>query len=176
MASFTLHYADERDKAGGIAGMAVTLVACDGEHLLAEINLDAPAGSNMVMTHDFGLPGNPRMSAKQLWTQAVKDLRAMTSMALGNIACRRSLRSESIFETDILDTLRALVRDEGADHCSLDADEADELFDSCKSYVQRLFAHPGICELAGRFRDRIMDCRVMSATETVEYLASLGLR
>ncbi len=85
----SLRYTDERDKSYGIAGMAITLVACDGEHLLAEIHLDAEPGECMVMTHDFGFKGNPRMSAKIVWEQTLKDLRITTSMALGNLACRR---------------------------------------------------------------------------------------
>lgn len=36
----SLRYADERDKSYGIAGMTITLVACDGEESLAEIHLD----------------------------------------------------------------------------------------------------------------------------------------
>ena len=85
----SLRYTDERDKTYGLAGMAITLVAIDGEKYLCEINLDADAGEGIVMTHDYGFKGNPRMSARIIWEQTLAELRMTTSMTLGNIACRR---------------------------------------------------------------------------------------
>lgn len=176
MNSISLKYTDKRDKAYGIAGMAITLVACDGEHLLAEIDFDDADGSNMHMSNLFNGASNPRMSAKVLWTQTVKDLRAMTSMALGNVACRRRMLSSGPIEPEALDILRELVREQAESYCSLDADEADTLFDNCHSYVRRLFDHSGVQGIASRFSDRILERRNMSANEVVEYLASLGMR
>ena len=63
----SLHYTDDRDMAYGVAGMTITLVALDGEEYFAGIDLDAPAGEQMLMSHDFGFKGNPRMSAKIVW-------------------------------------------------------------------------------------------------------------
>ena len=120
MDSISLKYTDTTDKANGIAGMAIKLIACQGEHLLAEKRFDEPDGHNMHMAHDFGLPGNPRMSAKSLWSQSVKDLRAMASMVLGNIECRKAITAgfEPGFNAERI--VRDLVRSEGQKMCSLD--------------------------------------------------------
>ncbi len=176
MDSISLKYTDTTDKANGIAGMAITLIACQGEHLLAEIRFDEPDGHNMHMAHDFGLPGNPRMSAKSLWSQSVKDLRAMASMVLGNIECRKAITAgfEPGFNAERI--VRDLVRSEGQKMCSLDKDEADTLFDSCQHYVRRLFAHPDLLDVARRFSAHISDRRILTKNETVEFLAALGLR
>ena len=49
-----LRYKDDTDRSYGAAGMAIGLVIYDGDDLLAEINLDAPAGREMMtMTPDF---------------------------------------------------------------------------------------------------------------------------
>ncbi len=176
MEPLTLKYSDERDKAYGIAGMAITLTACDGAHLLAEIDLDDDAGSNMHMSNIFAVDGNPRMSAKAVWAQSVKDLRAVTSMALGNIACRRRMLGSAAVGAAADSGLRRLVRELGKDQCGLEADEADALFDSCSGYVRRIFAHSAITGVADGFCKHIIECRRMTATDMVEYLASLGIR
>lgn len=170
-----LAYSDENDKIYGISGMALTLVACNGEDLLAEVRVDAPAGANMVMSHDFAFNGNPRMSAKIVWAQTMKDLRAVTSMTLGNIICRRRLLHGSSVEDSLIADLRGLVRTEGAEQCGLDSDEADALFGACLSYVERLFAHAAVCAVARRLADRLAERRILSSAEIVEYLDSQGL-
>ncbi len=172
----SLRYTDERDKSYGIAGMAITLVACDGEHLLAEIHLDAEPGECMVMTHDFGFKGNPRMSAKIVWEQTLKDLRITTSMALGNLACRRYILAGKGLSQEETDGLRDAVRTEAHEHCSLEDDEADRLFDSCYRYVDRIFRHSGIRSVADGFADHLTRRRTLSAVEAIELLAQLGLR
>lgn len=176
MAALTLKYNDIRDKAYGIAGMAITLVVCEGSHLLADIDFDDRDGHNMHMATVFAAGGNPRMSAKSVWAQSIKDLRAVTSMALGNIACRRRMLTTSVALPDAEDALKDIVREQGAAYCALEADEADALFDSCNSYVRRIFSHAGIPAVAEQFSQRITDRRKMTAAEVVEYLASLGVR
>lgn len=172
----SLSYSDENDKAYGIAGMTVTLVALDGEEYLAEISLDAPAGETMRMSTAYGLKGNPRMSAKILWEQAVRELRLTTSMALGNLVCRRYLVDRTGVSRSETDALRKAVRTEAQDHCELDSDEADNLFDNCLSYVDRLFRHSGVQQVTHSFADNVMRRRTMSAAEAFELLSQLGMR
>ena len=119
-----LAYADEKDKTYGITGMAITLVALDGEEYLAAIDLDAEAGEHLRMSHDFGFKGNPRMSAKIVWEQTLRD----------------------------------------------------RLFESCMSYVDRIFRHAGIAGVADGFAERLARQRALSGSEAIEILASLGLR
>lgn len=172
----TLGYSNENDKAYGIAGMTVTLVALDGEEYLAGISLDAPAGETMLMSTAYGLKGNPRMSAKILWDQAVRELRLTTSMALGNLVCRRYLVDGTRVKRAETDVLRSAVRTEALDHCELDSDEADNLFDNCLSYVDRLFRHAGVQQVTHSFADHVLERRTMTASEAFELLAQLGMR
>ncbi len=176
MGKESLKYTDERDKAYGIAGMAIALVACDGEHLLSEISLDDSDGSNMHISSAVTAESNPNISAKVLWSQSVKDLRAVTSMALGNIACRRRMITPSTISANAVKILHDVVREQASVQCSLDTDEADALFENCRSYVKRLFDHNAVQEIARRFSERIIERRTMSSAEVIEFLASMGLR
>lgn len=150
----SLRYSDERDKTYGIAGMAITIVALDGEKYLSGISLDAEPGEHIAMSYDYGMRGNPRISAKIIWEQAVNDLRLSTSMVLGNIACRRYVLGHRPLGSADTEAIRLAVRSEAGTHCELDNDEADRLFDGCLSYVLRIFRHPGIQEVAHSFCGR----------------------
>ncbi len=172
----SLRYADERDKSYGIAGMAITIVALDAQDLLDGIDLDAEPGHTMRMASHFGMRGNPRMSAKILWEESVRDLRVTTSMALGNLTSRRWVaRNEPLSSGDV-DTLRLAVRSEGARHCDLEQDEADALFDHCNEYVSRIFRHSGLPPVVHAFVDRLLQQRSMTTAELIDTLAQLGLR
>lgn len=176
MNEFSLAYADDRDKSFGVAGMAIALVACDCQDYIREINLDAPAGHNIVMSHDYGFRGNPRMSAKIVWEQSVKELRVTTTMALGNIACRsRMLRNRSLDKKET-QSVRDAVRTDAAECCALDTDEADALFDHCLGYVDGIFSHHAIPPVVNGFVARINEQRSMTIAEIVETLARFGLR
>lgn len=176
MEKFSLRYIDERDKSYGIAGMTITLVACDAANLLSEIHLDAEPGECMVMTHDFGLKGNPRMSAKLLWEQTVSDLRTTTSMALGNIACRRYVKEQRRLSDRDTEPIREAVRGEALEHCELDRDEADSLFSHCLTFVDRVFRHATVQDAAHSFAAELAQRRSMSVNEAIELLARMGLR
>lgn len=171
-----LRYADERDKTYGLGGMAITLVALDGEEYMGGIALDAEPADSFVLSNVFGMRGNPRMSAKVLWSESVKELRMLASVALGNVVCRRYVLQHRGVDSADLEELRQAIRFDGNEHCALEKDEADRLFDSCLSYVDRLFRHPQMSSIADRFASHIADRRSLSAMETIEYLAQLGLR
>ena len=114
----SLRYSDERDKTYGIAGMAITIVALDGEKYLSGISLDAEPGEHIAMSYDYGMRGNPRISAKIIWEQAVNDLRLSTSMVLGNIACRRYVLGHRPLGSADTEAIRLAVRSEAGTHCA----------------------------------------------------------
>lgn len=171
-----LRYSDSRDNAYGLAGMTITLVALDGESYFDAIDLDAAVGDQMAMSHDFGLRGNPRMSAKIIWEQTMRELRLSAMLALGNVTCRRYLLDHRTLNADELHAVRYALRHDAGEHLELDNDEADNLFDSCRQYTDRLFRHPGVVEISHNFAGRIAKQRRMSAAEAIEILASLGLK
>ncbi len=176
MKEFSLKYTDERDKTYGIAGMAITLAVCDGLHMLREVDCDDEPGNNMHMVSAIELCGNPRMSAKSVWSQTIKDLRAITSMVLGNIACRRRMLSNRGYEDFEEPAIKELVREQAMQYCSLDSDESDVLYENCHSYVRRIFSHGGMVPVIEQFSQRLNDRRRMSAAEVLECLTALGVR
>lgn len=176
MTDSRLRYADEREKTYGLTGMAITLVALDGEHYLGGIDVDAEPAEAFMMSTDFNLRGNPRMSAKILWSETLKELRLVASIALGNIVCRRYVLQHRGLDSADLKEMRSALRFDGEEHCALESDEADRLFDSCYSYVDRLFRHPQLAGIADNFAGHLADRRRLSASEAIDYLASLGIR
>ncbi len=176
MTPSTLHYTDSRDKAYGVAGMAITHVALDGEDFFAGIDLDAPAGEHLIMSHDYGVRCNPRMSAKVVWEQTLRELRLTASLALANITCRRYLLAHMSVRPAELDALRDALRHDASVHLDMDGDEADSIFEECRSYADRLFRHHGVADIAHNFAGRLADRHQMSGREALEILASLGLQ
>lgn len=171
-----LSYNDETDKAYGLAGSTITLVAADGEHYLAALNLDADPAEAITLVSGFGIKTNPRMSAKEIWTQAVKELRVFALMAIGNVVCRTSQRAHRFLNAEEEALLRSVITEEAATHCELDSDEAAELFDTNLMFVERLFNHASISPVVNSFASTLTSRRRLSGAEAVEILASLGLR
>lgn len=173
----TISYTSERDRAYGITGMAVTVVALENGAILDSIDLDAAEASECLrLAPHFEMRINPRMSAKVLWEQTLSDLSLSVSMALGNLYCRRYVldrRAPSATETE---TIRQALGLDAGSHLELDADEIDALFAKCSAYAQRLFRHSGVVELSHSFASRLLDRRRFTGTEAVELLAQLGLR
>lgn len=176
MTNNPLRYADDRDKVYGLAGMTITLVALDGEHYLSSIDIDARPGEELGMSRDFSFKGNPRMSAKIVWEQTLRDLRLAASMTLGNIVCRRCVLAHSRLTPADTDGVRMALRYDADEHCGLDADEADRLFDSCRRYVERVFSHPGLSDVAHNFAGHLARRRNLSGAEALEILSALGLK
>lgn len=176
MTDYSLRYADERDKVYGLAGMAITLVVLDGDDYLRAIDLDAAPGEELAMSADFSFKGNPRMSAKIVWEQTLRDLRLIVSMTLGNIMCRRYILAHSRLRPGDTDSIRAALRYDAGEHCGLDTDEADRLFESCSQYVDRIFRHAEVVDVAHNFAGHLARRRSLSGYEAVEILASLGLK
>lgn len=172
----SLSYSDERDKSYGIAGMAITLVVLDGENYLSRVDLDADAGSCIEMSHEFGFKGNPRMSAKIIWEQTLRDLRLTASMALGNVACRRYVLGHRALSAADTRSLRDALCQDASEHCGLENDETERLFDSCLAYVDRIFRTRGVSEIADAFAKELSSRRNMSGSEVSEILSQLGLQ
>ena len=172
----SLRYSDERDKTYGIAGMAITIVALDGEKYLSGISLDAEPGEHIAMSYDYGMRGNPRISAKNnmgtgCQRPATVHINGTRQHCLPPVRSRhRPLGSADT------EAIRLAVRSEAGTHCELDNDEADRLFDGCLSYVLRIFRHPGIQEVAHSFCGRSHSDVRCRAAEVTELLSSLGLR
>lgn len=173
----SLKYSDERDKAYGLVGMAITLVACDGQELLAHISLDGDADNDFEMSHEFFYRGNPRMAAKYMWDSDVRHLNIAARMILGNAVCRAYvLRGRRELSGDQRRAIRDVLREVAAENCALVKEEADSVFDDSFSFVHRLFSHVGVHSIADSFSEELRRRRTMSAAEVVELLGQLGVR
>lgn len=160
----------------GVAGMTITLVALDGEEYFSGIDLDAPSGEHLIMSHDYGIKGNPRMSAKIVWEQTLSELRLAASLALGNLTCRRYLLAHMAVRPAELDAIRDALRHDASQHLDMEKDEADHIFDNSRQYADRLFRHQGVADIAHSFAGKLIDKHQMSASEALEILSSLGLQ
>lgn len=168
----SLKYTDEADKSLGIAGMAITLVACDGEEYLAAVSLEAEE-EPLSMAEEFFFSGNPRFSAKIAWKELLKQYQVTTGLLLGNVLCRAFAAGHSPASAAI-DAVREIVREEGISHCSLDKDEADSIFNKSYTYYNRLFMHPSVLVIARDFASALQERRRMTAGDVLESLRRLN--
>ncbi len=170
-----IKYADETDKAYGLAGMAISLVAWDAEEWLNAINIDAPADSALEMTSEFYLTLAPRVGAKAVWEQASKRFQLTAAMTVANVSCREmALRKHGTLPDDADSELRALLADEGADLCGFEPDEVSRLYGQALTYCSRLFGDPGVPTLADKVGARLSEVRRLDSPEVFALLAPLN--
>lgn len=171
----SLKYADEIDKAYGLAGMAISLVAWDAEEWLDTINIDAQADEAMQMSAEFYLNIAPRIGAKALWEQAFKRFQLTAAMTVANVTCRELVRKHHGSISGAADSaLRSALADEGADLCALEQDEVSQIYGKALNYCNRLFMHPGVRQVAKSLSDALVDQRRLSAPEIFSILAPLN--
>ena len=168
--STSIKYTSEDDKSLGLTGMALTIVALDGENYFSEVSLEREPGNGFGFSHDFYFRPNPRLSAKINWTELLRQLRLSSSLALGNVMCRSYVGHRRRLDNDTTEQLRRMIRDLACEECQLEADEADSLFDSSYSYLDRLFSSPRVHEVANAFSAELVRRRTMSAPDALDLL------
>lgn len=174
-APFTLAYSGATDQAYGVAGMALALVAGDAIHLFGGVDLDAPAGANLIPGGWETVTANPHMAAKAVWNRQLRDFRAICTMLLGNVACRRRLSGMQWPDATLSRGISEVIRPLGAEMCALEDDECDAVFESAHAMVSRMFAHPQVCRAMRALSETMERRRRMSTDEIVEYLTAQGL-
>lgn len=167
-----LKYTDETDKSLGIAGMAISLIACDSEDYLASVSLEEGEEA-IAMASEFFFNGNPSVSAKIAWNEMLKQYQITTAMLIGNIMCRALVAGHSP-KNKILDLVHDIVKREGAAQCSLEDDEIENVYRKNFSYYNRLFKHPAVQDIARDFATTLRMARRMTAGEVVENLHRLN--
>lgn len=167
-----LKYTDETDKSLGIAGMAITLVACDCEDMLACVSLEEGEES-ISMAEEFFFNGNPRLSAKIAWNEILKQFQVTAGMLIGNVLCRKFCKGTSP-DADLLKLVHDIIVEEGARNCSLDEDESDAVYNKNYRYYNRLFMHPTVAGVARDFATALRMQRRMTSGEVIENLRRLG--
>ena len=172
-----LRYTDEADRAYGATGMAIGLMIYDGDDLLYSIDLDAADTETgmMELSPDFYFAGNPGVSAKTAWSQMLKNFNIGVSMLLANVLCRHLVHQREALPGELADRLRELAREEGQGSCSLEADEADRLFDKSYNYLTRVFSHRGVQAVAHDFAAALTTRRRLSRLDALELLEALRM-
>lgn len=170
-----LGYKDEKDKLYGATGMAVCLVVMDGDEYLDSVNLDADPCDMISLTHDYYYPGNPDVSARAVWNTILKHFNLAASMAIANVVCRSFMRARTEPTAEQCRCLREMVVADGEESCSLERDEAENLFAKRYGYFTRVFAHPGVRQVTDEFARSLEQHRRMSRLEVLEALRALSM-
>ena len=174
MSKSSLRYSDETDRAYGLTGMAISLVLWDGEPMLSALSLDNDPGSGVEFTPVFGFSGNPRMTASLAWREMLKQYELSAAMIMGNAICRSYIGSARPLSSASTAALKALLRDEGREICQLEDDEIDLVYNKTYRYLDRVFTHSGVTQIARTFADELRNRRRMTAAEVFEGLAALS--
>lgn len=170
-----LRYTDEKDKSYGLTGMAISMVVLDGEEYLNGLSIDAPTGEGIDLSQEFYFVGNPRLSAKIAWNEMLKHFQLSSGMVISNVMCRNYVQHRRKLNNEVIEKLKAFMRDEAKENCSLEDDESDMIFDKTLRYFDRLFSYSHVHEIANEFADTIVRQRHLSAQEIVEQLRRLSM-
>lgn len=170
-----LKYIDEKDKSYGLAGMAISIVALDGEDYFEAISIDAPAEESIEFSHEFYFVGNPRLSAKIAWNEMLKHFQLSSGMVISNLICRNYVQHRHKLSPEVVEALKSVVREEARENCSLDEDESDALFEKSLNYFDRLFSYARVHEIANDFASAIVRQRRMTSHEVFEQLRQLSM-
>ena len=167
-----LRYIDEKDKSFGIAGMAISLVACDCEEYISLVSLE-DGEDPITMTLDFYFNGNPNMSAKIAWKELLKQFQVTSGMLLANVMCRSIAAGKKIDKTAI-NAVHDIIKTLGVDTCSLDDDEIDSIYTKSYNYYKDIFSHPSVAVIARDFATTLRMQRRLSSAEALEELQRLN--
>lgn len=170
-----LSYIDEKDKSYGLAGMAISLVALDGEEFLNGMSIDAPVGEGVDLSQNFYFIGNPRFSAKIAWNEMLKHLHLSSGMVISNVMCRNYVQHRHKLSSELIEALKEFIREEAKENCSLDEDESDMLFEKSLRYFDRLFSYSRVHDIAHEFAETIVKQRRLSSREIIEQLSQLSM-
>lgn len=153
--------------------MAIAMTVWDGEQWLAALSLDSEPGHGVEVTPDFFFSGNPRFSASLAWQELLKRLELSSAMIMGNAMCRSYVGQSRKLSPQAVKALRAVVRTEAEEACSLESDEADMLYAKIYDYLDRLFVHSRVHQLANSLSRRLQDERRLTAADVLDELAPL---
>ena len=174
MSDSYLRYTDDSDRAYGVAGMSVAMVLWEGEPYLASVSIDSPVGESIQFTPAFGFNGNPRMTASIAWREMQSRFELSAAMIMGNVMCRSYVQRSQPLSNNVAAQLRAIIRDEASEKCSLDSDEADLVYNKVYRYLDRVFTHSGVSSITAGLADTLMQRRTLTGGEIIEILSALN--
>lgn len=170
----SLTYRNEDDRAYGLAGMAISLAALDAIDRVAAVSLDSD-GPMVSFSHEYYFSGSPSVSPKATWSNLLHNFYITSAMVVSNVMARSMVRLGREVPDSILGEIRREMEAEGADTCSLEADEVDRLYLKTTTGMRRIFANPRLHPAIDEFVRVISRRRTLSGMEIYDELRSLRL-
>lgn len=172
--ALTLEYANEDDRAYGLAGMAISVAALDAIDKIASVSLDAD-GPMVTFSHYYYFCGSPSVSPKASWNHTLNNFYLTSAMVVSNVMARSLVRLGREIPRDIMTRVHDEIDAEGRDSCSLEADEIDRIYRKTTSYMQRIFGNPRLHPAIKDFARTLSRRRSMSGTEIFDELRALRI-
>lgn len=169
----TLKYKDEKDRALGLGGMAVSLVVWENARYIQSVSLDAPVGEGVTLTPDFFLQRNQRASAKAVWTRDVEMFQTEAGMVIANLASRAFVGSREPIGRETRELLVKTLAERGSEACGLEEAEVRAVADKIIGYFSQVLAYPAVASIVGEFAARLQEERVMERGRVMELLDRL---
>ncbi len=170
-----LKYKGEEDKCYGLTGVAMSAVIWDVENLISVISLDSDVFNSIYFTPQLNFDGNTDISLRNIWNHNVEMFRLSMGMILSNILCRTYVLEHKFINHKTKQYIFDFFVEEGKKSCDLEKDEVEALFNKNYDYLQRIFSHPEVQNIANDFAQRLTNSRSMTQTEIVEALQALNM-
>ncbi len=169
----TLKYKDERDRALGLGGMAVSLVVWENARFLRRLSLDAPVGEGVALTPDFFPQRNQRASAKAVWTRDVEVFQTEAGMVIANLASRAYIGNREPISREMRELIVKNLAERGGEECGLEEAEVRAVADKIIGYFSQVLAYPAVASMVGEFADLLVAERSMERDRVIELLGRL---
>lgn len=172
--SLTLHYANEDDRAYGLAGMAISLASLDAIDRVVEFTLDSD-GPMVIFSNDYYFTSAPAVSPKAVWENLMRNFHITASMVLSNVMARSLVRLNEEIPDDVLSEIYGRIADEGRETCGLEDDEIRTFYDKTYYSQRRIFANPRLRPAIDELSRIISRRRRLSGMELRDELELLRL-
>ena len=157
----TLKYADERDRAYGLGGMAACLVFLENEDFIESVSLDAPADCGLVLSPEFYYAPNQHLSAKSVWKENLNHFEVVAGLLVSNVLSRALVRHRIEMSRELADLLLSRLKEEGRELCALDDDEVKDIFYKTYNYFHRVFSNDEVARIMDGMVDKFVQERVL---------------
>lgn len=169
----TLKYKDEKDRALGLGGMALSLVMWENARYIQSLSLDAPVGEGVTLSPDFFPQRNQRASAKAVWTRDVELFQTEAGMVIANLASRAYIGNGEPISREIRELLVKNLAERGSEECGLEEAEVRAVADKIIGYFSQVLAYPAVASIVGDFAAKLSEERTMERDRVIELLGRL---
>lgn len=168
-------YKDEQDKCYGLTGIAMSIVIWDVENIISDIYLSSDEVYSIKYTPQLKLDGNAGISLQNAWNKGVEDFRIAMGMILSNVLCRTYVLQHKFINHKTKQHIFDYFIEEGKRQCDLERDEVEELLSKNYEYLNRIFSHPQIQDIAHDFAQLLTQRRHLTQSEIVAALQPLNM-